>query len=187
MFYWLTAISIKLFGVVEWALRLAPALGATLIAFAGFRLLARWMGHRIALTYLLVLGTMPIMYGGAQYANHDMLVAGFIGSPRMNFMPIQSVPGLAVRLPQATVQVGVRPEHWVPCAAGEGVALTVKGSEYLGAQRLVHALLADGTKVELLLDGEGALSEGQVLHMRAQDHHVHAFDAKEQRLERAAA
>ena len=117
----------------------------------------------------------------------NTFVAGFIGSPRMNFMPIQSVPGLAVGLPQATVQVGVRPEHWVPCAAGEGVALTVKGSEYLGAQRLVHALLADGTKIELLLDGEGALSEGQVLHMRAQDHHVHAFDAKEQRLERAAA
>ena len=80
MFYWLTAISIKLFGVVEWALRLAPALGATLIAFAGYRLLARWMDRRIALTYLLVLGTMPIVYGGAQYANHDMLVAGFIGS-----------------------------------------------------------------------------------------------------------
>jgi 4-amino-4-deoxy-L-arabinose transferase-like glycosyltransferase len=79
MFYWLTGISIKLFGTVEWALRVAPALGATLLAFAGFRLLARWTERRIAIAYVLVLGTMPIIYGGAQYANHDMLVAGFIG------------------------------------------------------------------------------------------------------------
>ena len=117
----------------------------------------------------------------------NTFVAGFIGSPRMNFMPVQSVLALAGECPQGTVQVGIRPEHWVRCARGEGVALTVKGSEYLGAQRLVHAGLHDGTKVELLLDGEGLLSNGDVLHMRAQPHHIHAFDAQEQRLERTAA
>ena len=117
----------------------------------------------------------------------NTFVAGFIGSPRMNFMPVASVLSLASDLPQGAVQVGVRPEHWQPCSAGEGVALTVKGSEYLGAQRLVHALLADGTPIELLLDGEGQLAAGQVVHMRVQAHHIHAFDANEQRLGRTCA
>ena len=49
------------------------------------------------------------------------------------------------------------------------------------------ACVAGIAKVELLLDGEGLLSNGDVLHMRAQPHHIHAFDAQEQRLERTAA
>ena len=117
----------------------------------------------------------------------NTFVAGFIGSPRMNFMPVASVLSLASDLPQGAVQVGVRPEHWQPCSADEGVALTVKGSEYLGAQRLVHALLADGTPIELLLDGEGQLAAGQVVHMKVQAHQIHAFDANEQRLGRTCA
>jgi ABC-type sugar transport system ATPase subunit len=117
----------------------------------------------------------------------NTFVAGFIGSPRMNFMPVHSVPNLAQTLPTGTVQVGVRPEHWEPCAAGEGVSLIVQRSEYLGAQRLAHAQLPDGTPVELLLGGEGALSAGQSLHVRAQPHHIHAFDANEHRLERTGA
>lgn len=117
----------------------------------------------------------------------NTFVAGFIGSPRMNFMPVHSVSALAQTLPPGTVQVGVRPEHWVPCAAGQGVALTVTGSEYLGAQRLVHAQLADGTQVELLQGGEGDLSAGQTLHMQVLDQHIHAFGANEQRLERTNA
>jgi 4-amino-4-deoxy-L-arabinose transferase-like glycosyltransferase len=80
LFYWLTAISIQLFGTSELALRVAPMLGATLIAFAGFRLLRRWASLSVAHGYLIVLGTMPYFYGGAQFANHDMLVAAFISA-----------------------------------------------------------------------------------------------------------
>jgi 4-amino-4-deoxy-L-arabinose transferase-like glycosyltransferase len=80
MFYWLTAISIKLFGTTELALRLASMLGATLISYAGFRLLKQWMSQTAAIWYLLVLGTLPYFYAGAQFANHDMLVASFIGA-----------------------------------------------------------------------------------------------------------
>ncbi len=80
MFYWLTAISIKLFGISEVALRIAPMLGATLVAFAGYRLLRRWASLPVARWYLVVLATMPYFYAGAQFANHDMLVAAFIGA-----------------------------------------------------------------------------------------------------------
>lgn len=78
LFYWMTAVSLSLFGNVEWAARLASALGALLGAGAGYLLLRRWMSASLSRWFLMVLATTPLFFGGAQYANHDMLVAGFI-------------------------------------------------------------------------------------------------------------
>jgi 4-amino-4-deoxy-L-arabinose transferase-like glycosyltransferase len=78
LFYWLTAVSISVFGNVEWAARLASVLGAMLGAGGVYWLLRRWTTERLARWYLPVLATTPFFYGGAQFANHDMLVAGFI-------------------------------------------------------------------------------------------------------------
>ncbi|NCW77151.1 MAG: glycosyltransferase family 39 protein [Oxalobacteraceae bacterium] len=80
LFYWITALSLSAFGNVEWAARLASLLGAMLCAGSVYLLLRRWMPERLARWYLPVLATTPIFYGGAQYANHDMLVAGFISA-----------------------------------------------------------------------------------------------------------
>jgi len=80
LFYWLTAIAIKCFGTVDLAMRLASMLAAALVGFAGARLLSRWRDAQLARWYLLVLGTLPYVYIGAQFANHDMLVAAFISS-----------------------------------------------------------------------------------------------------------
>ena len=80
LFYWLTAVSLSVFGNTEWAARLASLLGAMLAAGAGYLLLRRWMSDRLSRWYLPVLATTPIFYGGAQFANHDMLVAGFISA-----------------------------------------------------------------------------------------------------------
>lgn len=78
LFYWITAASLSVFGNAEWAARLAALLGALFSAGAVYLLLRRWMSDRLARWYLPVLATTPIFYGGAQHANHDMLVAGFI-------------------------------------------------------------------------------------------------------------
>jgi 4-amino-4-deoxy-L-arabinose transferase-like glycosyltransferase len=48
LFYWLTAVSIKAFGTVDLAMRLASMLAAALIAFAGARVL-RYVGGGIYL------------------------------------------------------------------------------------------------------------------------------------------
>jgi len=120
----------------------------------------------------------------------NTFVAGFIGSPRMNFMPaalVRACPALAAWVPPEAQQVGIRPEHWLACGPGEGLSMTVRHAEYMGAQRLVHAELQDQTRVELLVDGEHALSAGQTIHMRVAEHHLHVFDAQDQRIERAAA
>lgn len=80
LFYWLTAVSIKCFGTVDMAMRMASMLAAALMAFAGARVLARWHSAHMARWYLLVLATLPYFYVGSQFANHDMLVAAFIAS-----------------------------------------------------------------------------------------------------------
>ena len=78
LFYWITAASLKLFGPIEWAARIAPLTGALVAALSIYILMRRWASSGIARLSVLILATSPFFYGGAQYANHDMLVAGFI-------------------------------------------------------------------------------------------------------------
>jgi len=80
LFYWLTAVSLKVFGLTVWAARLASVLGAMLGAGALFLLVRRWGGERLALWSTVALVTQPFWFGGAQYANLDMLVAGCISA-----------------------------------------------------------------------------------------------------------
>ena len=78
LFYWITAVSIKLLGANLWAARVAPMLGALLAMLSSYVFIRRWMSASVARAALLILATCPFFYGGAQYANHDMLVAGCI-------------------------------------------------------------------------------------------------------------
>jgi 4-amino-4-deoxy-L-arabinose transferase-like glycosyltransferase len=78
LFYWTTAASLATFGINEWAARLASLLAATGCAVGLHRFLRRWAGERQAALALLVLLTTPFFYGGAQFANMDMLVAACI-------------------------------------------------------------------------------------------------------------
>ena len=90
----------------------------------------------------------------------NKFVAGFIGSPQMNFIAgtVEAVGGseLSLRLPQGVsitipcnaaperlragdqVSVGVRPDHLVLAESGSGLAATVDFVERMGGQSLVH-------------------------------------------------
>jgi 4-amino-4-deoxy-L-arabinose transferase-like glycosyltransferase len=85
LFYWITAASLRLFGMSEWAARLAPLLGAAAGASALFLFARRWADQRVAALALLVLVTQPLFFFGAQFANLDMLVAGCIGAAILAF------------------------------------------------------------------------------------------------------
>lgn len=76
LFYWLTALSLKAFGLSLVAARMASVLGALLGAMALYGLVRRWGGARLAGWSVVALVTQPFYFGGAQYANLDMLVAG---------------------------------------------------------------------------------------------------------------
>jgi ABC-type sugar transport system ATPase subunit len=120
----------------------------------------------------------------------NVFVAGFIGSPRMNFVPAATAsqdPAVRAALPAGSQQVGIRPEHWLPCGAGQGLAITVVGSEYMGAQRLVQGRLSDGTRIEILMEGAAEPQAGGVIHLTPHPQRWHAFDAAEHRLSRTFA
>ncbi|EYD76404.1 Maltose/maltodextrin transport ATP-binding protein MalK [Rubellimicrobium mesophilum DSM 19309] len=91
----------------------------------------------------------------------NLFVAGFIGSPRMNFLPGVAagpdsvrvaglevrVPGLSSRLaPGQEVQVGLRPEH-LTATEGVEVPLAIEVVEQLGAMAYVHGSLAPDVPV----------------------------------------
>jgi lactose/L-arabinose transport system ATP-binding protein len=87
----------------------------------------------------------------------NAFVAGFIGSPRMNFLTTRVQNGqatlsgartpVAIALPDQTVQLGIRPEHLLIREEGAVLDLTVEMVENLGGTRFAHGVLPDGTTV----------------------------------------
>ena len=78
LFYWLTAFGMQLFGLNEWAARLASTASAALAMAAVFVFIRKYAGKQTANLSLAVLVTQPFFFAGAQYANLDMLVASMI-------------------------------------------------------------------------------------------------------------
>ena len=110
----------------------------------------------------------------------NTFVAGFIGSPRMNFIPVQSLSAQAAHsfAPQHAHEIGIRPEHLSVCGEHEGLTVTVKNTEYMGSQTLVQGVLADGTKVEALLQDTAPPTVNSTLHLNTTLAHIHRFDAQ---------
>jgi ABC-type sugar transport system ATPase subunit len=118
----------------------------------------------------------------------NTFVAGFIGSPRMNFIPraaLQAMPTLASLLPTSASQVGIRPEHLHVKTAGEsaeGLPLTIAQAEYMGATSLLQGTLVDGTKIEVLQQHAVPVTRGDVVTLVIDSAKLHSFDASEQRI-----
>ncbi len=119
-------------------------------------------------------------------------VAGFIGAPAMNFLPVTGVTGrggMAVaRLPDgsevatevpigavkagATLTLGVRAEHVLP---GNGAAAKVDVIERLGERTLVYANLSDGSAVVYDEPGDVQLSVGESVALTIDGAAAHLF------------
>lgn len=80
LFYWLTAASLHLFGMSEWASRCASIAAASWVVALLYSSVREWLGVRLAGMVALVLVTQPLFFGASQFANLDMLVAGCISS-----------------------------------------------------------------------------------------------------------
>ncbi|HEY6895056.1 MAG TPA: TOBE domain-containing protein, partial [Rhodanobacteraceae bacterium] len=126
------------------------------------------------------------------YENPQTLfVAGFIGSPSMNFLPgkangsgrIDLEHGGAARTSRATLEsgrqvtVGIRPEHLAACAEREAVLSgPVEMVEQLGADALVHVAHGSNTVIARVPHG-AAPSVGSTYCLTADPARVFAFDA----------
>ncbi|MFB2531519.1 sn-glycerol-3-phosphate import ATP-binding protein UgpC [Paracoccus sp. p4-l81] len=96
-------------------------------------------------------------------------VAGFIGSPAMNLLPAEALPGIPA--PRGAV-IGIRPEDLRPDPAGD-IALNVTAVEELGASRLVHGQLGAHPVTVTLPAGEAI---GPLLHLSLAPAAAHLFD-----------
>lgn len=94
----------------------------------------------------------------------NRFVAGFIGTPPMNF----------IRGPSGTV--GVRPEHILLCGADAPDArqAAVELVEFLGGEKLVY-LDAAGEKVVIKTGAETPVVTGQTVHFRWDRDKTHCF------------
>ena len=77
--YWLEALSLTAFGNHAWAVRLVPALHAGGMLLSLYLAARAIGGERLARRAAIMLGTSLTFLFGGQYANHDMLVAAWIG------------------------------------------------------------------------------------------------------------
>ncbi|MFG6486179.1 ABC transporter ATP-binding protein [Roseateles sp. BYS78W] len=124
----------------------------------------------------------------------NLFVAGFIGSPKMNFLPATLVEGRSdsarVRLasgelldaavdaaalpPGAPVTVGVRPEHAEPGTAGQHIVREVRWQERLGESTYLYL---DG-ELTVKAPGQAHADAGQRIAVTLPPTQLHLFDAQ---------
>ena len=125
----------------------------------------------------------------------NRFVAGFIGSPAMNFFPVALRNDAVVFADDGTVAsldaatrarlqaaggsgvLGVRPEHFaVAAGASDGIAVGVKLVEPLGSDTLIHFDVA-GVSAIARVDPALKPKVGAVLSLRPMPDKIHLFDA----------
>ncbi len=125
----------------------------------------------------------------------NQFVAGFIGSPAMNFLPgvvrrangaarVEFEGGLSLPAPSNAVSAedgrsviyGTRPEHMELSSNGEGVPTEVVVVEPTGADTQVFTKIA-GVDVTSVFRDRHAFRPGEVIRLRPDVHRAHLFDA----------
>ncbi|HXX86512.1 MAG TPA: sn-glycerol-3-phosphate ABC transporter ATP-binding protein UgpC [Casimicrobiaceae bacterium] len=135
----------------------------------------------------------------------NRFVAGFIGSPQMNFLNGRVVAatnaGTQVELdagqgrasdvplpvtgtgtPRQRILLGIRPEHIAlgsPSAASLGLTATIERIEQLGASSFLYCTLPGGEKLTVHAPGQVGLQSGAQVEVSLPVAEAHVFDAGE--------
>ncbi|MFN0115778.1 MAG: ABC transporter ATP-binding protein, partial [Paracoccaceae bacterium] len=104
----------------------------------------------------------------------NRFVAGFLGSPAMNFLP-----GTLAASPAA--EIGIRPEHIGVVADGR-LQGTIAHVERLGSDTNLIVALAGGETVTVRLFGQHDHRVDAAVSLGFDDRHTFAFDAEGRRL-----
>lgn len=100
----------------------------------------------------------------------NRFVAGFIGSPNMNFLEGEAAEKLGAH------SVGVRPEHFQMSLTDGMLAGTVGVAEHLGSDTFLHVHLDGGTQIIARAPGEFPVTHGDRIWVTPQDGRVYRFD-----------
>jgi len=119
----------------------------------------------------------------------NLFVAGFIGSPKMNFLSA-TAEGDAIRTSSTTLSLGrsvagattlgIRPEH-ITITEGSGVKFAeanVDLVENLGGQTVVYATTADRQGLTIVLEGQRKVEAGSTISAYVDPEKAHVFDAE---------
>ena len=128
----------------------------------------------------------------------SVFVAGFIGSPSMNFLAAKAsaggkavevaglgITGVALPLahptsaPEGTsVALGIRPEHLLPAPDGP-LEFTIELAEPLGADTLLHGHFGEARELVTVRQGGHVLAKpGDKRRFRADPANLHLFDSQ---------
>jgi multiple sugar transport system ATP-binding protein len=176
--------------------RLHQRLGTTTVYVTHDQVEAMTMGDRIAVMrdgLLQQVGTPQDLYDSPV----NVFVAGFIGSPAMNFATVKATEGedlmlgsaklvlsgraaqaAAKRPPGTDLLIGFRPEH-LDIANGQGDVVRIPARvdvvEYLGNEELIHAQ-TEGSEIVALVPSDRQVKPGQDIELGVPLDKLHVFD-----------
>ncbi|WP_116133948.1 ABC transporter ATP-binding protein [Tropicimonas sp. IMCC34043] len=120
----------------------------------------------------------------------NLFVAGFIGSPKMNFLPAEvrggairvaghpvPDPGLRSRPAEGTkLLLGIRPEHLRLAKPGEpALTVTAQFAEFLGGTTYLYGAVAEGVDCVMEVDRSVDTRQGAVLNVTAMADDIRCF------------
>ncbi len=173
--------------------KLHRELGATMIYVTHDQVEAMTMADKIV---VLRLGKVEQIGAPLDLYNNpaNQFVAGFIGSPKMNFLDatllssdetgsVVSLAGQSLRIPrglaavhEGRVQLGIRPEHAMlssgDIALGQMEIVLV---EHLGGNTLLYGKLSDGQTLTVQVEDQARLGMGDTVQIFANAARCHLF------------
>ena len=148
------------------------------------------MGDRIA---VMSEGLLQQVATPGEVYDHpaNLFVAGFIGSPTMNLVPVQVIGGrakasgvevaLPTGVPQEKAVLGFRPEAFRVDANGDNVIdMAVEVVERLGSDQYLYGR-AGGDALTARVEPGFKVNAGDRVRLGVDAHHLHVFDEATQK------
>ena len=108
----------------------------------------------------------------------NLFVAGFIGSPKMNFLDCSSLPEEIKKLsPKGASTFGIRPEH-LRIQDENTLSLQVKTVEQLGSDSYLYGETIDKQEISIKLNSQTTIKGGESVKVGFSQSDTHWFNEK---------
>lgn len=108
----------------------------------------------------------------------NLFVAGFIGSPKMNFLDCSSLPEEIKKLsPKGATTFGIRPEH-LRIQDENTLSLQVKTVEQLGSDSYLYGETIDNQEISIKLNSQTTIKGGESVKVGFSQSDTHWFNEK---------
>tara|TARA_Y100000758_G_scaffold243600_1_gene179548 strand:- start:36 stop:1052 length:1017 start_codon:yes stop_codon:yes gene_type:complete len=108
----------------------------------------------------------------------NLFVAGFIGSPKMNFLDCSSLPEEIKKLsPKGATTFGIRPEH-LRIQDENTLPLEVKTVEQLGSDSYLYGETIDKQEISIKLNSQTTIKGGESVKVGFSQSDTHWFNEK---------